>query len=363
MSAADTQSKRQREELIPDMPKDMKERMLDLFKVQASDNEHQMVSYITKELEKRNVSYYVDNWGNILVTKGTAGYYPCVCAHMDTVHDIYETFTLKVKRRGQHEMLLAHSGSLQVGTGGDDKCGILACFEALDRFDAIKVAFFTQEEYGLIGSSNVCHTWFSDVGYVIQLDRYGRGDFICRTWWDRTVSDEFLDAIENSMLTYGYIEAEGLITDSINLYEEGIGISCVNVSCGYYQHHTKSEFVDLNELYNSILFLYDIIDDLGYKEYPKMKEKRIYGGESDYDFWHRDDPYNYYQHNNKFILRLCPIDHYTIMGAVEALGVHSVSDVVNVDEFYDMYDALREDGDKATREDVIGFINRYDEGN
>lgn len=37
--------------------------------------------------QTENVEYQVEN-GNIYVIKGNADLYPCIVAHMDTVHDI-----------------------------------------------------------------------------------------------------------------------------------------------------------------------------------------------------------------------------------------------------------------------------------
>ena len=34
------------------------------------------------------VSWVVDEWGNIIASKGEGAYPPCIVAHLDTVHDI-----------------------------------------------------------------------------------------------------------------------------------------------------------------------------------------------------------------------------------------------------------------------------------
>lgn len=373
MSASNVQPKYYREEDIPDMPPEMKDDMLGLFQVQAtSRNEHPMVAYLVAWLEREELDYFVDDVGNILVEKGYCDgkktFYPCICSHMDTVHQFQDNFKLKIKRKGKHEILLAHSGDHQVGTGGDDKCGIFSCLMALKRFDNIKVAFFSQEEAGLIGSSNVEDWWFDDVGYIIQLDRWGRSDFICKSYYEHTVSEAFLDRVSNAMLTYGYKEEEGLITDSINLWQNGIGVSAVNVSCGYYQHHTPSETVDLNEFYNSLMFTIDIICELGEDRYDH--DSYSYADDDD-DYYNK--VYNSYSNTGSFSTWKNPksssvvsydpnkikVDLQTIWIALTNLGFNSVMEIKDIDRFYEAYDEARSIGDYADKKDVIDYISKF----
>jgi len=243
--------------------------LIDLLKVQASsDNEKLIYYYLCKWLEYRNIEYYTDEVGNIIATKGKADIYPCVVAHMDTVHDIYSDFKI-VKSKGidNNIILKAFSQNKQVGVGGDDKCGIFACLYLLKNIDNLKVIFFTKEEIGLIGSTNIDLNIFNNVGYIIQLDRWGNNDFICEIFNQFTISEEYNNKIEPTLLKYGYISTEGLITDSINLFNRDVGISCVNISCGYYQHHSAFEIIDINELWASVLLTLDLIKVLGENKY------------------------------------------------------------------------------------------------
>lgn len=159
--------------------------------------------------------------------------------------------------------------------------------------DSLKVAFFTQEESGMAGSNEISQEWLSDCGYIIQLDRWGRSDFICVNGKEKTVSEEFLQRALPVMNAYGYLEQEGLITDSINLWNQEVGVSCVNVSCGYYQHHTDKEKIDLNEAWNSLLFTEDLILTLGediYPSEPSYKVSYVKGynwRDSDYGYGYR----------------------------------------------------------------------------
>lgn len=285
MSAQNIQTNRR--EKLAYMPYAEKQKFIELLKVQSSsNNEKRMVVYIVKKLEQMNLEYEIDFYGNILVQKGSCLNFPCIVSHMDTVHEIINDFLIYQMKTQNREILSAKSNKKDAGIGGDDKCGIFSCFYMLENFDNIKAVFFTQEETGCQGSSNIDFDFFNDVGYVIQLDRWGRGDFICKTYSGNTVSDDFLLESLPVMQKYGYKEAEGLITDSINLWESGLGISCINVSCGYYQHHSKKENIDLNEFWNSVLFTEELISTLGenvYESYTAYNQK-YYNGYEDYEW-------------------------------------------------------------------------------
>lgn len=263
------------------MPDLIRDRFGDLLYVQShSRDEKAITAYIHNYLLSLGVEFEIDAHGNILATKGNAEYYPCIVSHIDTVHQIRKNFKPVYERLNGRDTVFAVGGKKfkeQVGCGGDDKCGVFACMYMLERFDNVKVAFFSREEIGCIGSGLVNKDWFKDVGYIIQLDRWGRNDFINMYYNEMTVSKEY-DAIANPIMKkYGYKSEEGLITDSIGLWNKNIGVSCVNVSCGYYQHHTDNEIIDLNEFWNSLLFTHELMQNLGENQYKSKPDVNDYG--------------------------------------------------------------------------------------
>ena len=127
-----------------------------------------MVDYVCSFLRKKKISYIIDVEGNIIATKGKAEFYPCIASHLDTVQPFDNNLTYKILSNNDRENLRAYDkDGKRAGIGADDKNGILCCFEMLKRFDNIKAVFFTQEESGLIGSTNISHEHFKDVGYII----------------------------------------------------------------------------------------------------------------------------------------------------------------------------------------------------
>jgi tripeptide aminopeptidase len=274
MSASDIQTTYLiKQETLAFMPKKVRSLFMNILNVQSNSfYEEEMVNFICHYLGVKGISYEMDKIGNILVQKGNANVFPCLVAHLDTVHPIipdYEVYT-----KIEHNREIAWSPT---GIGGDDKCGILACLWMLDHVKNIKLVFFTSEETCQKGSCKIDHKWFDNCGYIIQLDRWGRGDFISMYYDQQTVSNEYFEKAKPLMSLFGYKETEGLITDSINLWYNKIGISCVNVSCGYYQHHTRKEKIDLNETWNALIFTRELIFTLGEEKYPSVpKFKFIY---------------------------------------------------------------------------------------
>jgi putative aminopeptidase FrvX len=275
------------------MPEKMVWDFVRLLRVQSSsDNEKRMVLYLASILKK----FEIDKYGNMLYTKGTAETYPCIVAHMDTVHSIIDTHNVGVFIKDGREYAQADDGKKSAGVGGDDKCGLYACLHMIRKFPNIKVVFFTQEETGCQGSNKIDHSFFEDVGYIIQLDRWGRSDFISKFWGGSSISDEYKAICDPVLAKYGYSHESGLITDSMKLFDNGVGVSCVNVSCGYYQHHSDNEFIDLNEFYHSLLFTEELIVALGEKKYPHKKKTYVYN----YAKHNRYDKANWPDYNSEW---------------------------------------------------------------
>jgi len=143
--------------------------------------EDKMIAFLESHLESKGYEHYTDEYGNVYATKGTLSEgenYPCVVAHTDTVHklDTINVFEETLPNsKGQDSLCLKAYNDFDepTGIGGDDKCGVFACLELLDKFDTIKAAFFVSEEVGCIGSKNADDNFFSNVGYVIEFDAPG----------------------------------------------------------------------------------------------------------------------------------------------------------------------------------------------
>lgn len=256
-----------------------------LYRIQApSGREEAMTEFIQNILDTiPNVKYNIDKMGNIYVVKGNAETYPCVIAHTDEVHHRsktgYEVISIK------DEIILGYDNQFHYfsGIGADDKNGIWVALKCLLRFDAIKCAFFVQEERGCIGSEKADIEFFKDCRYVIQCDRKGNSDLIDNIGGMNLCSKKFLKDIEYKR--FGYKRSTGFLSDVAALKQKGLDVSCVNISCGYFEPHTAREYTVVSDLRKCLDFVFHIIETCT-AVYPHKKvtgsNNRIKGAYSDF---------------------------------------------------------------------------------
>lgn len=247
-----------------------------------SNGEKKMRKFIKKECIERGASVYSDN-GNLYVTKGESDTYPCIVAHTDQVQKNHSTdFKVMVA----DDIIFGYSpkSKSQQGLGADDKNGIWIALQCLERFDVMKCAFFAGEEIGCVGSGKADMKFFKDVRFVIEPDRRNGDDLITSISGD-ICSDEFKAALPSK--EFGYKETEGLMTDVEELCEKGVGVSCINFSCGYYHPHTDEECTSWSELCNALNFAIAIVEnctDVYKHEYTQYSRYSRYTRWDDYDY-------------------------------------------------------------------------------
>ena len=207
-----------------------------------------------------------DNPGNLYVTKGMSGTYPCIVAHMDQVQErhskdfmAYEAEDIIIGFSPKHRR--------QEGLGADDKVGLWIGLKCLQKYDRLKLAFFVEEEVGCRGSEKADMDFFKDCRFVIEPDRRGHEDLITLIGWTPLCSDDFLTDI--GYKKFGYKETEGMMTDIEILKDNGLDISCINLSCGYYDPHRDTEFVYKPAVSNCLHFVEHIIETCT-KAYPHV---------------------------------------------------------------------------------------------
>lgn len=252
----------------------------------------------------------VDKTGNIYITKGHAESYPCIVAHLDQVQRLHSKDFRAIET---DDIIFGYSPSnrCQEGLGADDKNGIWVALQCLMKYTALKIAFFVSEEVGCVGSSAADLSFFSNCRFVIQPDRRGFNDLVVQISWGNLCSDEFLSDICSEQ--FGYVPTDGLMTDIEALRENGLGISCINLSCGYYEPHTDKEFTVKTDLLNCLDFVQYVIESCtkvylheaeycphgyGMNDYDEMEDMLFeimmvhpnYTGEDAWDVYHTNFP-------------------------------------------------------------------------
>lgn len=272
-----------------------------LYKINSkSGNETQIIDFIVTFIKSHypNVEVEVDSIGNIYLTKGKSDTYPVIVAHTDQVGTYKDNITIF---RSEGIIIGIGEDGKQVNLGADDKNGIWIALELLRTEPVLKVAFFPGEEIGCVGSKACNMDFFNNARFVIQCDRRNGSDFI-HTAGGTNLCD--LSFPSNELKTkYGYHNTTGLMTDVQTLKKRGLSVACCNISCGYYNPHTTSEYTDVGELINCLHFVREIVQTVGYTphEYkPYISTYPVNTGSQaqlsfDWDDSLEDDYYNWYE--------------------------------------------------------------------
>ena len=257
--------------------------------------EDRMVNYLLDELSQmEGIKVVCDEHKNIYVTKGTLNegeYYPMFISHTDTVHNIIDEIIVKEehllrpytfgKDFGNDQILCLKAytpDGKPTGIGGDDKCGTFICLELLRQLDKVKIALFVSEETGCHGSKMVDLDFLKDVGYITQYD--APGDHLISYSCMGTVL--FDEESEFFKIAYRSI-SEGFGNDmlvqshpytDIMIMKQKSDLSCINMSCGYYNMHTANEFVCISDVERAITAGMNMVKNLGLKKYEFKPEPK-----------------------------------------------------------------------------------------
>lgn len=225
-----------------------------------SGNERAMKKFIKGYVKKHipEVTFRSDHVGNLYMTRGISETYPCIVAHLDQVQ---REHSKDFKAIETEDIIFGYSpkNRKREGLGADDKNGIWIALKCLEKYECIKVAFFVSEEIGCVGSRNADMSFFEDTRFVIEPDRRGFEDLITDISYISLCSNDFLRDI--GFERFGYKEESGMMTDVLELKERGLGVSCINLSCGYYEPHTHEEFTVKKDLLNCLGLVEHIIEN------------------------------------------------------------------------------------------------------
>ena len=154
----------------------------------------------------------------------------------------------------------------------------------IEQLSYVKVVLFVEEEIGCRGSSQADLTFFTDCRWIIQIDRKESSDIITKISGRDICSKEFKKDICKLGKELGFTPTSGMMTDVDELTTRNVGVSCINLSCGYYFPHTSDECTVIAELENTINFCQKAAESL-LMRYPHIAEKKYLNDIIDYDMW------------------------------------------------------------------------------
>lgn len=222
--------------------------------------------------EKYDEVIYADGF---VFAKGTVPI--LLVAHMDTVH------------KELPRIIELNNGKISSpqGIGGDDRCGIYMISKIIEKHHC-SVLFTEDEEIGGVGADKfVHHSCLNglEFNYAIELDRRGKNDAV----FYECDNPEFED----------FITEDGDWRTDFGSYSDicdvapALGCAAVNLSCGYYNAHTKNEYVVFSEMEANIKKVCKLIERTTENdkfEYIEAKHRwgkyEMYGGWSSeyYDY-------------------------------------------------------------------------------
>ena len=215
--------------------------MLNEFKSICKMSQKDLKEYVAKQLEETHKKVIVDD-GFVYAQ----GKFPVLLvAHMDTVHKKLPKFFLYDTEK--------KALSSPQGIGGDDRCGVYMIFEVIKKYNC-SVLFCEDEEIGMVGAGKFVKSDLAkdlQFNYIIEFDRRGSNDAV---FYDCD-NPEFEEFITKEF----YQTSFGSFSD-ISTIAPALGCAAVNLSCGYYNAHTKDEYVVMEEMENSIYVTCKILD-------------------------------------------------------------------------------------------------------
>ena len=192
------------------------------------------------------------------------GGFPTLCCHIDQAQKIHSD-DFEVREEDGIITGFSPSRNAPEGLGADDKNGIWVCLKALEQCEHLKVFMSVGEEKGCWGSNRADISFFSDSLYILEPDCKG-GEEIRTLLRDvPCASPEFEKALDAEK--FGYTITEGKTTDILPLTLSGVGVSCANIPCGYYNPHKDEEYCNMAELQKCLAFVLHTIQTLSTK-YP-----------------------------------------------------------------------------------------------
>lgn len=214
-------------------------------------------------------------------------------AHMDTVHEHLPRKFIRDKFK--------NTISSPDGIGGDDRCGIYMILELVKKYNC-SVVFCEDEEIGGKGAEKFSEYMLdfrsneiNDINYIVELDRKGSTDAV---FYDCDNSD-FEDFITQEYFKTSY----GTFSD-ISYIAPFLAVAAVNLSSGYYNAHTKAEYVVTTEIDRIIEEVGKLLDrtdvNTRFEWVERIRSKYdgwdnyssyygSYGSNYNYENWYDDD--------------------------------------------------------------------------
>ena len=233
------------------------------------------LEFYLKQSQENLFNLLVDQYEDIIISRNNyilvQGEAPIMLiAHLDTVH---RELVKRIYKRSKGNVLKSPQG-----IGGDDRCGVYALNKVYELSKIKPFLLFTcNEEIGCCGASRFAEDYtnnklpknLDNLKLLVEIDRKGSCDAV----YYNCDNPKFEDYITSK----GFITSNGSYSD-ISIIAPTLGVAAVNLSSGYYYHHTLDEYININELENVIKIVVEIVEESTSPDFPKYEyiEKNYY---------------------------------------------------------------------------------------
>lgn len=194
-------------------------------------SQHKLKKMLLAELSR--MGYRIQTKKGFLYAKGRSPI--LLVAHLDTVHK-EPVKTICYSADG-------HIVMSPEGIGGDDRAGVLMILQIIKKHRC-HVLFCEDEETGGVGAHAFAESDLKpEVNYIVELDRRSSDDAV---FYDCD-NPEFTKFVTR----FGFKEEMGSFSD-ISIIAPALKTAAVNLSAGYYEEHTRHEFVDLRAIEKNV---------------------------------------------------------------------------------------------------------------
>ena len=226
------------------------------------------------ETHYQNITTDLDAYGNLYIQKGNqARTVNCVIAHLD-INQRTITDDIEIMQINDWILGVDRGTGKQIGLGHDDKTGVYFCLQALARFKNIKVFFPLDEEIGCLGSKASNADFFDNVGFMLQLDRRGKGDISIASNGNDLLTKDMQTELEPILADYDYKFIRTVSTD-VGFLVGALDIQGTNISCGYYNEHSNEEVLNTVHYDNAEQFGFALLRKTSGKKYPIAQKKYV----------------------------------------------------------------------------------------
>jgi len=222
-----------------------------------SGSEEQMVYYVRDYLQAAGFDEVLmdEEYGNIEATRGFVEGQKLVAinAHTDTVQKEADK-GIALGGGSLYNWIRDEFVSRGFMIGGDDKCGI-AIGLCLAKYTTLpmKIVFTTGEEIGGIGMKALRKEAWDNVAFCFTVDRRNGTDLISEYCGTPCAPKTFVDKFISIAELYAgikYKETPGSWADTATISDF---VPAVNLSAGYYNPHTSTDYIKCDEMYNTMM--------------------------------------------------------------------------------------------------------------